>query len=487
MMDLRAQQYFKDEETFHRAMKLFQKYLSAASRCHTFEAMQNEFFDRLDDVTDNESALLENAADYFKSKQIDNGKNPYTSQNISETQLEKFLQLIATRTNSTNQAPLTSSRIQSISLEQSFSDFIMNKRTGWKKVSGMENGYQIYFSIFKELVGEIRTDQLTKAHVNDYIKAVQTLPSNRKKLPQYQHLAIRDFFDLDIPENDRLSAITRKRYLGQMGTYFRWLKSNDYSEIELHLPLENVKIQRARSVDQKSAYSETDLKKLFTSNEYTNGLHDEASHFWVPLIALYTGARLNEICQMSLRDVRKDKPTGLWVFDINEDLNDDALKSLKRPHHARLIPIHKKLIELGFLDFVKNQSSKNEKKLFPDLPYVSAVNKYGDKLQRWFNRTYSKTHCKVTTANTSFHSIRHTVITHLVNKKNVDPNKIAFALGQSPSGGVTQTTYTKRIGLSDYSEYFERIDFDDCFDSAQIKKWDQQLFSKSSRSRRRTR
>lgn len=464
MMDLRAKQYFKDEESYHRAMKLFQRFLAAQSRCSTFDELQVEFFDHLDDTTDHESDLLARAGDYFKSKQVDSGKDPYA---------DALRQL-----NDVMRSQPTAGGALTVTLDVAFEEFLMNSSSAWKKTSGMEEGYRtIYFPIFKELVGEISCDKLTKAHVNEYIKLVQSLPANKTKNPLYRDKRIRDFLVSPAKLEHRLSPITKKRYLAQMSRFFKWLRSNDYSMIDLDLPFSNVKIPKNRSVDQQAAYTNLDIKKLFNSKEYTQGLHKQASHFWVPLIALYTGARLNEICQLSTIDIKQDKASGRWVYDLNENLEDNPNKSLKKSFHARLVPVHARLIELGFLKYVADQRKKKSKRLFPDLPYVRAANKYGDKLQRWFNRTYTQKSCGITTKNTSFHSLRHTVITHLVNDKQVDANQIAVGMGQSPQGGVTQTTYTKRSTLSQYIEHFDKIDFDSCYDYKLIRRWDRHTFS----------
>jgi integrase len=155
---------------------------------------------------------------------------------------------------------------------------------------------------------------------------------------------------------------------------------------------------------------------------------------------------------------------------------------LKKPYHARLVPIHKKLIELGFIKFVEYQKKNKHQRLFPELPFVSNSNKYGDKLQRWFNRTY-KNSCQIKTVNASFHSLRHTVITHLVNDKKIDPNRIAIGFGQTPIGGVTQTVYTKRQSAMSYYQYFDLVDFSDCFDLKKIRGWTYHLFNRPEMSK----
>lgn len=465
MLDIRQKQYFKDEESFHHGMKLLQEYLSANVNNLDLANAEEFFFKFIDDSSLYDITSLNQAIKYHNALQIEKGTDPF------RLQISELSNLLSSQLNQSNTG------VTGITLEQAFDDFLRNKRSGWNDHGGMESAFKSsYFPVIKGVVGDIKTNEITKIHTNEIIKILQNLPSNKSKFAQYRDLSFKDFLTIQVPESHKISQITLRRYLGQIGAFFRWLKSNDYTSIDLDAPLKNIKVKVKRSVDQQPAYSKSDLKKLFNSKIYLQGSHKSPSHFWVPLIALYTGARLNEICQLSIADIYVEKSTNRWVFDINEDKNDDPLKSLKKPFHARLVPIHSKLKELGFIDFFRQQQKLKIKKLFPDLPYISSANKYGDKLQRWFNRTY-QTSCKITSNGTSFHSFRHTVISHLVNEKNVDDNKIAIGLGQTPVGGVTRKTYTKVTKFKDYSIYFDLIDFDDCFDSSAIRRWDKHLFN----------
>lgn len=83
------------------------------------------------------------------------------------------------------------------------------------------------------------------------------------------------------------------------------------------------------------------------------------------MIGLFTGARENEICQLHLEDIYKHEETGIWVFDVNEHNSNITKKSVKKGEHARLVPIHQKLIDLGFLGFVGTLKQRKEVRLFP--------------------------------------------------------------------------------------------------------------------------
>jgi integrase len=480
-MDLRAQQYFKDEEAFHRGMKLFQQYVDAQTRAKTFDQMEASFFDQLDDVTSNDSALLDAAASYIKSKRLESEPNL----SANELAASRLSELLRNSLRSTTDLPVVDSQQSpGITLKQTFSEFLESKRSEWKASGGMERDYvAVYFPLLTEICGDIETKLLTRQHIARYTKIVRRLPSNRSKKKEYKNRTFLDFEVYEAPDEDKLSPVTLKRYLSQTSTFLKWLLLQGYVENDLTLPLKATKIKTARSSDQKSLYSKSDLKKIFNSTQYTSGKHELASHFWVPLLALFTGARLNELCQLELSDITYSDELKRWLIDFNENSQTVAKKSLKRAHHTRQVPIHQVLLTLGFIDYMKSMKSKKEVRLFPELSYKSDVNKFGDQIQRWFNRTYTnERNCKITTEKTSFHSLRHTVISHLVNEKGVDANQIATAFGQSPLGGVTQKTYTKKMHARDYCKYFDMIDFSDCFEINKIKRWNLHLFNRKPRS-----
>ena len=472
MLDHRQQEYFRDAGSFRRGMQLLQRYLEHDVGNKPFKEAEELLLGIIDDDASNfDAVVLSQALDYHNRLQIEQGLNPYVKEISALATLLKKQVIV--------DSELIVNPITSITLDQAFKDFVLNKRESWGTTGGMVDAFKnTYFPIIKESLDEnIKTDKITRQDTIRLVKIIQNLPSNRKKHARYKNIKIIDFLNAEVPKSDRLSSITLTRYLGQIGTFFRWLKSNDYTATNLDEPLKSIKVKKVRSVDQQPCYTKDDLRKLFNSDKYIHGLHTKASHFWVPLIALYTGARLNEICQLSITDLVFDDSLKIWAFDINENHDEDEKKSIKKSYHARFVPVHKKLIELGFLEFHKSQKDKKFNRLFPDLPYVGIANKYGDKITRWFNRTYQK-NCHISTVGASFHSFRHTVISHLVIDKNVNPNEIAVGLGQTPTGGVTQTTYTKPMQLKAYAPLFDRINFDDCYDSKLIRNWKHHLFNK---------
>lgn len=78
--------------------------------------------------------------------------------------------------------------------------------------------------------------------------------------------------------------------------------------------------------------------------------------FYIPLIAMTTGARINEICQLGINDIKKEK--NIWYYDLNDEEETKSLKTIKS---KRKVPIHSIVLEQGFLEFVKYMKSQNQK------------------------------------------------------------------------------------------------------------------------------
>ena len=79
------------------------------------------------------------------------------------------------------------------------------------------------------------------------------------------------------------------------------------------------------------------------------------------MIALFTGARINEICQLHTDDIQEKN--GISFISINEE--DE--KHVKTKAGIRQVPIHNELIKIGFLDYMAGIRAKGETLLFPEV------------------------------------------------------------------------------------------------------------------------
>ena len=143
--------------------------------------------------------------------------------------------------------------------------------------------------------------------------------------------------------------------------------------------------------------------------------HPRRIRFWLPLLALFTGARINEICQLHTDDVQEKN--GVPFISINEE--DE--KHVKTKAGIRQIPIHSELIKIGFLDFVAEIRAKGERLLFPEVMTDLVRGTKRDQLSpsaplsKWFNHFIESVNARNPelkfTPEHVFHSFRHTVRT----------------------------------------------------------------------------
>ena len=98
------------------------------------------------------------------------------------------------------------------------------------------------------------------------------------------------------------------------------------------------------------------LIKNQKSNKYISsigiipGTKEEPHKIWIPLILLFTGARTNEIAQLYVEHIKEKE--GIHLFKIKDEQED---QSTKNKSSNREVPIHKTLIDLGFLKYVEYQ------------------------------------------------------------------------------------------------------------------------------------
>ena len=128
-----------------------------------------------------------------------------------------------------------------------------------------------------------------------------------------------------------------------------------------------------RRQDLREVYDD-DLKKLFVkSPEYGRDRHNLPYKYWLPLLGLYTGARLEELAQLDPTDIIE--VDGVWCLDINEN----GIRKSVKTSEQRIVPHHPFLVDLGLSRFAKGLPKG---KLWKHLKYQSL--RWSHYFCRWF-------------------------------------------------------------------------------------------------------
>ena len=287
---------------------------------------------------------------------------------------------------------------------------------------------------------------LDRKRIRDFKTNLFEWPVKAAEIKEFSGLK---FLDV-IKKNEKLakptiSEKTINRYLSAIGSYARWLLANDYISEDI---MSGMYLSIDKTTKKVFPYSVEQLKKIFSSPLFI-GCESDASvsipgdfiirdwRYWIPLIALYSGARLGEICQLYCTDVRVI--SDVLCFHITTAGDEAGVKSTKTEGSERVIPVHSALLDLGFADkYLSEVKNGGNRQLFPELKKDARGFWSGD-ASGFFNKYFDLIGVKEG-RKYNFHSFRHNV---------TDEFRMAGFLDEqfAPLLGHTKSTTTQRYGI----------------------------------------
>lgn len=225
--------------------------------------------------------------------------------------------------------------IPSRKLSSLLADYMKVNSSKW--AARTADDYRSCMRLFIDTVGDLPVQTVTRRSVADFKVAMSGKMSARtldKKL-----VAIKGLIDY---------AKSTGEYVGE----------NPFSG-QLVL-----KKRDKRKCPKYKEFSSDDLKKIF-GKAYLPYKTSKPHFFWVPLIGLFTGARINEICQLRCNDIQDFQ--GTWILSMLAEHDDQEAKT---EASLRVVPIHPQLLELGLLEYgqmVARVTGDKESMLFPHL------------------------------------------------------------------------------------------------------------------------
>jgi len=308
-------------------------------------------------------------------------------------------------------------------------DFIAEHSRQWASKTIGQN--RAYLNILVEYFGPDRLlATITKQDASEVKKVLQALPSSRNTKPKLKAMPLMQV--IKEPGHKKIAAKTINSHIQMFKMFFDWAERHGYAP---HTLFEGMKVKKDKaSESERKPFSAEQARLIYTElTQNPSGLVRKDSHKWGMLLGMFTGARLNEICQLDIADVQQEGDT--WFLNITDE--GDDTKSVKSEAGRRKVPLHSQLVRLGFLEFV--DSRRNGTRLFPDYSY-SANGGYGRNLGRWCNESFLPK-LGIKQPGLVFHSLRHTVVTRL-GQANVPEPIIQCIVGHARSG-VTQEVYLR--------------------------------------------
>jgi len=350
------------------------------------------------------------------------------------------------------------------------------KEIGPKNVSQRATRLRLFACYFEgKAIGDI-----TPNDIKTYMDDIAYYPTSRDVIGIAPGRSVRDVIKLskanklrrdDGKPYDTLSEATVKGYMLALANFIGFC--------DLKLAVLDRTASRMKSIVDAAPRGERNAKEPFTDDELTGifscryfwqPAYNLPHQYWTPVIGLFTGARLSEICQLTTGDIKEYAP-GAWQISFNddEDGEDDddgsrrkSNKRLKNKSSRRVIPVHPQLVELGLIDYWKKRKKEGDVNLLG----VEAAEKdgYGKVPGDFFRNRLLREYVGINSETKVFHSFRYTFITRLRQaiidnagtrvEENIENYPEGLVLrqmvGHSIASGFTRSTGKSDVHISTY-------------------------------------
>ena len=349
---------------------------------------------------------------------------------------------------------------------------------GPKNVSQRATRLRLFSNYFEgKVIGDI-----TPNDIKNYMDDIAYYPTSRDVIGIAPGRSVRDVIKLskanklrrdDGKPYDTLAEATVKGYMLALANFIGFC--------DLKLAVLDRTASRMKTIVDSAPKGERNPKEPFTDGELTSifscryfwqPAYNLPHQYWTPVIGLFTGARLSEICQLTTGDIKEYAP-GAWQISFNddEDGEDDddgssrrrkSNKRLKNKSSRRVMPVHPQLIELGLIDYWKKRKRDGNVNLLG----VKAAEKdgYGKVPGDFFRNKLLREYVGINSETKVFHSFRYTFITRLRQAiidhagKSVDENienypeglTLRQIVGHSIASGFTRSTGKSDVHINTY-------------------------------------
>lgn len=335
--------------------------------------------------------------------------------------------------------------IKQVTLREAIDTFVKSKRSN--KERSLDNK-RLALKEFELAIGENAiTREIDIATIERFIQLVHNLPNRRGKQPLRSDI----WSYIDNPEEGpRISRGTVRTKLAQVKTLLHDMKRRGFiagAVVDSACYAIGESCKAGNDKISGRPFEFTHLEALFNPDKFLPYTSLHGDDFWIPLIGLFTGARLDEIVRLQRKDIKRtpaqpcksrrrdNSRAGLWYMDITS-----PDKSLKNAGSYRVIPLHSYLFEIGldrYLsdfkpdDYIFSHYGKKARNKALDM-FLSYRRIVGVGLMRNDDEGEA----------VNFHSFRHTVANTF--KDRFVPDTVSREImGHSPGKDVHASTYEK--------------------------------------------
>jgi integrase len=283
---------------------------------------------------------------------------------------------------------------------------------GWKKSKAPSpttlREFTYAINRFIEFGGDMPIQKITRKSVREFREALQQIPIRRVGTLRRAPLPELVEWSRKHSEAQKVAPATVNKVLGGVQAVAVWARDNGFipDDVPWADPFSNMRLEEPEP--EREPWEPAELRKLFSSPVFTGDARPAAgggdAAYWLPLLGIFTGARLGELAPLTVADVVTDEATGITAITFTEDLEKG--RRLKTRGSRRVVPIHPELVRLGFIKFVDKVKLSNgsNAQLFPLLK-PGPLGGFGEGWSKWFGRYIRD--LGITNKARVFHSFRH--------------------------------------------------------------------------------
>jgi integrase len=313
--------------------------------------------------------------------------------------------------------------------------------------------YRIALRALEEIAGtHTPLSSINRERCRQIRDTLAGLPSNYRKLPQTRDMSITDAVaagrKLKLPT---VKPATLNGYTTKLCALFKlavkeeWVASNPATDLTVNDPVS--------PKQKRHPFSSEQLDAIFAGEPWASNERDvdgRPARFWLPILALYTGARLGELAQLATADV--GMRSGVQVIEVRA--GDET--RLKTDNAERTIPVHSELVRMGFLKFVEEARNAARPRLFPQ-ELRNGLGQYGRGVSDWFARLLDRR--GITDKKLTFHSFRHN-FEDALRDADLHGGPIGAYLSGRSVGGVA-ASYGDGYSATKLRDAIERVQYPD--------------------------
>lgn len=329
--------------------------------------------------------------------------------------------------------------------------------------------------LFIELMDDPELGEIEKDTILEFARRLALLPSDiYQSKRRYGVASLKEL--VEVAEREglcRKNETTIKGHVGRISEILGWgvtsaamMRFNPASDYKRGRSVKNGGV---RAQDERQIFTPDELLRIFSQDWFTTGSGKidrsgrtqwRPHYYWLPLLGLLTGGRINELSQLYLDDIKQSE-SGVWYVDFNlaqPDKLDEPDKSLKTINAVRVVPMHHDLVRLGLPEYVTTLRKAGYTRLFPELKRDS-IKGYGKPAGSWFNERFLGMKLGIErNGMKTFHSLRHCFVT-AIERMDLSERVQAQLAGHERGNTQSGTRYAKDRNADELAKDVDALKF----------------------------